>query len=343
MTTPPPCAPRPPRWAERLLLAVLPEGLSRDALLGDLEEDFNERAAHHSPDVARRRYARQAVGIVLRFTLFHATRPQASRPGDPSMLRSALPDIGQGFRSLLHAPSFTLLAVLTLAAGVGSTTAIFSVVDGVLLRPLPYPDADRILAMRYERDGREMVNHSEPEFLDYEAEVASFSDVAAWSNANPTLGSVAEPERIPAIQATASLLPLLGVEPLLGRTYSPEEDVPDGERVVVLSHGLWVRSFAADRGVLGRTIILEDQPYTVIGVMPEGFSFPEPDVQAWMPLRIDRADPWARNNHYLAVVARLAPDIGLPAARSELDALATRSSASYPDFYSTPASFHAYP
>lgn len=272
--TPPP---RPPGWAEWLVRAVVPPGLPRDALLGDLEEELAERAARGSRPAARRRYGRQAVGVVLRYLLFRATRPDETPMGDLPMLRASIDDLAQGLRSLTRAPGFAFLVALTLAAGVGSATAIFSAVDGVLLRPLPYPDPDGLVVLRYERDGEERVNHSEPEFLDYERDVASFSAVAAWTHSSPTLGSEGEPERIESIRASAALLPLLGVEPMLGRVFMAEEDVPDGDRVVVLSHALWVRSFGADRGVVGRPVLLEDVPHTVVGVMPEGFSYPDPD------------------------------------------------------------------
>ena len=334
---------RPPAWAESMLRAVLPAGLSRDALMGDLAEELGDRAARGSPAAARRRYARQATGVVLRYLLFRAVHSLHPDPkGDRSMLRASLDDLLQGLRSLAHAPGFALLAALTLAAGVGSTTAIFSVVDGVLLSPLPYPDADGLVVMRYGREGQEMVNHSEPEILDYESQIASFSAVAAWTHASPTLGSSAEPERITSVRASAALLPLLGVEPMLGRVFTPAEDTPDSEGVVVLSHGLWVRAFAADRDIVGKTVILEDVPHTVVGVMPEGFSYPGPGVQAYTPLRLNRLEPWARNNHWLAVTARLAPGVGLAAAAAELEALGARSTRAYPEFYPTPATFRAY-
>ncbi|HUF75624.1 MAG TPA: ABC transporter permease [Longimicrobiales bacterium] len=337
---------RPPAWAERLICALLPPGLSRDAILGDLEEELVRGSADVGPVRARRRYARQALSVVLHYLLFRAIRDvrrSAPRTGDPSMLRASVDDLAQGFRSLAHAPQFAILAVLTLAAGVGSTTAIFSVVDAVLLRPLPYPSPDELVVLRYERDGQQMVNHSEPEFLDYEREVRSFSAVAAWTSSSLTLGTQGgEPERIASLRASAALLDLLGVEPMLGRAFTREEDTPEGDRVVVLSHGLWVRSFGGDAGVIGRTVVLEDVPHTVIGVMPQAFSYPEPGVQAYTPLRLNRAEPWERNNHYLAVTARLAPGVALAAAAAELEGLGARSTEAYPEFYATSATFRAH-
>ena len=333
---------RPPGWAVRLLRAVLAPGLSRDALLGDLEEELTERASRGSAASARRRYGRQAVGIALRYLRFRVTDHPSPTSGERTMLRSMAHDLGQAIRSLVHAPSFSLLTVATLAVGIGATTAIFSVVYGVMLRSLPYPDADALVVVRHARDGSEMDNQSEPELHDYEREVRSFSAVAGWTTTSPTLGSTDEPERIPAVRATAALLPLLGVQPRLGRFFTPEEDVPGAPATVVLSHALWVRSFGADPGVVGRSILLEGVPTTVVGVMPEGFVFPDPEVMAWMPLGLDTVNPWARNNHYLGVLARLAPGVGLDGARTELEALAARSTRAYPEFYPTPVSFHAY-
>ena len=259
------------------------------------------------------------------------------------MLQSVAHDMGQALRSLARAPGLALLAALTLGAGVGSTAAIFSVVDAVLIRPLPYPESDRLTVLHRASEGRRTLNnHSEPEFLDYEGEVASFGEVAAYADIDLGLGSGAEPELLTAVRATASLFPLLGVEPHLGRVFTAAEDVPDGSPVVVLSHALWVRAFGADPGVVGRSIRIDASACTVVGVMPAGFDFPRTGTKAWVPLSVDRANPWGRGNSYLSVVARLAPGVGLETARAELDALAARSTRLYPEVYATPVSFLAY-
>jgi predicted permease len=284
------------------------------------------------------------MGVVMAHGVFRVVRAVTFQPGERLVFRSVISDVGQALRSLLRAPSFVLLAALTLAVGVGSTTAIFSVVEGVLLRPLPYAEPDELVVLRYEREGRAITNHSEPEIHDYERDILSFAAVAAYAGTSLTLGSASEPERIEVVRATASLLPLLGVAPVAGRVYEAGEDRADAsERVVVLSHGLWLRAFGADRGIVGRTVVLEDVPFTVIGVMPEGFAFPDPGVQAWIPLRMDPANPIARNNHYLGVLARLAPGATLRAAQAELDALGARSAGAWPEFYPGGVRFPARP
>jgi putative ABC transport system permease protein len=339
-------SPRPPSWAEKLLHLCLPAGLLRDSVLGDMAEELALRERRSSARAARRWYARQALGVALRYVVFRAAPSSSAAPstdnarlGDPSMLRSLGQDLGNALRSLLRARSFVIPTVLTLALGVGATTAIFSVVDGVLLRPLPYPDPDRLVVLRNSVAG---ANHSEPEFWDYTRDVDRLASVAAYRESSPVLGSAEEPERIPVILASSTLIPMLGVEPLLGRTYSADEDVAGArDRVVVLSHDLWMRVFGGDPSAVGRTIILEDVPHTVVGVMPAGFGFPAPGIQAWAPLRLDPADPWARNNHYLDVVARLASGASMASADAQLDALGAHSTEAYPRFYSKRVTFLA--
>jgi putative ABC transport system permease protein len=246
-------------------------------------------------------------------------------------------------RALRHAPGFVALTTLTLAVGVGATTAIFSVVDAVLLRPLPYPDADELVVLRYANGEREIDNYSEPEYWDVVREIPGLQQVGAYSRGEPILGGTSEPERIAVVRGTASLLRVLGVQPARGRLFTEEEDVAGAARVVVFSHGLWTRALGADPAAVGGTVLLEDQPHTVVGVMPEGFAFPDPDVQAWMPLALDREDPWGRNNHYLRVVARLDSRVGIEAVRAQLDQLGARATELFPDFYAERVSFRAHP
>ena len=332
----------PPRWARLLLRLILPEGLTRDSVLGDLDEDFDGHRRRTSLPAARWRYGRQALAVALRYGLFRLASSARRQPGDDPMIPSLVHDLGQAFRSLLRAPGFALLAALTLGAGVGATSAIFSVVDAVLLRPLPYPDADALVVLRYADDGREMDNHSEPEYLDYERDLATLSHVAGYQGASAGLGSGDEPRRITGAQVTASFFDVLGVEPERGRAFSAEEDLPGGPPVVLLSHGLWTEAFGGDPSVVGTTILLNDEPHTVLGVMPRSFAFPGDDTRYWVPLALDRADPWDRNNHYLSVVGRLAAGVGIDALQGELDALSARSGQRWPDMYSEQLSFKAY-
>jgi predicted permease len=247
-------------------------------------------------------------------------------------------------RSLRHAPAFVVLVVLTLALGVGATTAIFSVVDGILLRPLPYPEPERLVVFTNTLNGEPMYNHSEPEIFDLEAEDEVFAAVAGYRTSRPLIGVGDEPERLSGVLATASLFDVLAVQPTLGRAFTAVEDRSDAaERVAVLSHELWVRAFGADPDILGRSVLFENLPTTIVGVMPPGFSFPVPGIEVYRPLRMNRADPIARNNHYLTVVARLARGATSGAVAERLRALGVRSTQAYPEFYAQPITFSASP
>jgi predicted permease len=306
--------------------------------MGDLEEELELRAERVSASHARRWYARQALAIATRVVVARAFALEGDR--GPAVIPL---DLVQALRSLRRAPSFLLVTSLTLALGVGATTTIFSVVNGVLLRPLPYAEPERLVVSKVRMGDEELGNHSEPEIMDLMQQREIFGAVAAYRLSQPLLGDGAEPERVRCVLATASLFDVLGVEPLLGRFYTPDEDRPGGDAVAVLSHGLWVRAFGSDPGIVGRTVLFENIPHTVVGVMPAGFSFPLPGVEVWRPLRIDTADPIARNNHYLTVVARLADGVTAADATSRLGELGARSTAAYPEFYSEAMSYRTVP
>jgi predicted permease len=226
---------------------------------------------------------------------------------------------------------------------VGATSAIFSVVDGVLIRPLPYPEPERLVISTVLLGGEETYNHSEPEILDLMEERELFTAVAAYRTTQPLLGDGSEPERVRCLLATASLLEVLGIAPMLGRFYTAEEDQPGEEPVAVLSHGLWRRAFGGDPAIIGKIVLFENLPHTVVGVMPASFSFPTPGVEVLRPLRINRSDPVARNNHYLSVVARLTPGVSHERVEQRLQALGRQSTEAHPGFYSQTLRFRVAP
>ena len=329
-----------------MLLRALPPGLSRDGVLGDLEEEFQLRTRRGTRRQAQRWYAYQAVVVaahVLAHRVLRAGRRPVGAPERGSRRRTTPLDFAQAMRSLRQAPVFVLLAALTLAVGVGATSAIFSVVDGILLRPLPYPEPERLVISSVFLSGEETYNHSEPEILDLMEERELFRAVGAYRVSEPLLGDRSEPERVRCLLATASIFEVLGVAPLLGRFYTVEEDRPGAERVAVLSHSLWQRAFGADPAIVGKSVIFENLPHTVVGVMPAGFSFPEPGIEVLRPLRLNRTNPVARNNHYLGVVARLAPGVSRERLDQGLQALALASTAVHPEFYSQPLRYRAVP
>jgi predicted permease len=236
-------------------------------------------------------------------------------------------DLRYGARMLAKKPGFTLIAVLTLALGIGANTAIFSVVNAVLLRPLAYPNADRLVLVwqNFLPLGLNQVPVSAPEFLDYQEQNQVFERIAAYRSAGFTLTTGAEPKQLIGVRVTASLFPLLGVSAALGRTFLAAEDGAAGARVVVLSHGLWHRRWAADPTLVGKTITLNEESFTVVGVMPPGFQFPpQSQTELWTNVAFDANDLNRRGTRPLQVLARLKPGIGLAQANAELQTIASR-------------------
>ena len=236
-------------------------------------------------------------------------------------------DVRFALRTLLKRPGFTLVAVLTLALGIGANSAIFSVVNAVVLRPLPYAAPERLVALwgDLNQSGFEELELSAPEYADFRARGAHvFEDVAAFNVGGFNLTGAGEPERIQGVYATASLFPTLGVAPLRGRAYTAEEDRPGSDDVAVISHSLWRRRFGSDPAAVGKTVTLDGRPTTIVGVMPPDFRFPGHDTDVWKPAAFDAdlLSPNNRGSHFLSAVARLRPGFTLGRAREEVAALA---------------------
>src|SRR5579859_4789847 len=186
-----------------------------------------------------------------------------------------LHDVRYALRLLLKSPGFTAIAILTLALGIGANTAIFSVVNGVLLRPLPFRDPSRLVLIA-ERSSFPLISTSYENYLDWRDQSHSFESMEATRGGTITLTGAGEPERLNVRMTTAPLFSLLGVNPILGRTFLAEEDRAGGAPVAVLSYGLWQRRFGGARDVLGKSITLDSQPYTIVGVLPSGFELLQP-------------------------------------------------------------------
>jgi predicted permease len=232
-------------------------------------------------------------------------------------------------RQLMNAPAFTAVAVLTLALGVGATTAIFSAVEAVVLRPFPYPAPDR-LAFVFTHwqfgDGDVSVG----DFTDWRKRSKSFSDMTAFDFRGMTMTSGETPDRITDARTTASTFSMYGVKPQLGRVFTADEDQPGRNQVVVLSDGLWRRAFAAKTDVLGTSISLGGVPHMIIGVMPPDFDPTDSHEDAWTPAGFTPEQLAQHDEHYLTVAGRLAPGVTLQAASREMDAIAARMSVEYP-------------
>ena len=244
-----------------------------------------------------------------------------------------LSDLRFALRQLAKAPGFTAVALLTLALGIGACTAIFSVVNGVLLRPLDYPQPEQLAILR-ETNLPEFSEFSvsPPNFLDWEKQLKSFRHLAAAAGAPLNLTGDGEPQRLIGVKATAHYFEVYGVQPVLGRTFLPEEDAPGKDKVVVLSHPLWQRVFGGAADVLGRSLQLNGEPYTVIGVTPPGF-VSQNKTDAWVPMAF-AADETANDNrgaHYLNVTGRLKPGVSAGQADAELKVLSAQLAKQYPD------------
>jgi putative ABC transport system permease protein len=239
-----------------------------------------------------------------------------------------LQDIRYGIRMMLKSRGFTAAAVVALALGIGANTAIFSVVNAVLLRPLPYADPERIVTVwqnLQSNGGPEREFTSPADFDDWKEQSQSFEHMAGVINWGPTLTEQAEPEQLRGAAISYDMFSVLGVEPALGRSFAQEEDRQGAERVVVLSNGLWRRRFGGDPSLVGKTISLSGDSYTVIGIMPPGFKLPMINrSELWRPLYSTLGKSCQRGCIVLRVMARLKPGVTLEVARSEMSAIASR-------------------
>lgn len=244
-------------------------------------------------------------------------------------------DIRFAVRSLVRAPSFTLVAVVTLGLGIGANTAIFSVVDGVLLSALPYDEPENLVTVwldMSERDGPVREWFTPEDFNDFRSETGLFEEVGGWGGWRPTLTGLGEPTVLTAGVVTEGMFEgVLHAQPFLGRGFLPEEDLPGAAGTVVLSHDFWARRLGSDRSVLGRPVILNEQPYIIVGVMPEGFAPPfTRDAQLWGPTQLDPSQ-CGRGCYTIRAVARLAPGVSIEMARERASALAGRLAGDYPE------------
>ncbi len=250
-------------------------------------------------------------------------------------MRNLFSDLRLGLRILLRNPGFSATAVLLLALGIGANTAIFSVVNAVLLRPLPYQDPSRIMQIWHvppakSFPGMTLFSVSPANYLDWQSQNHSFEEMAAYGGARFNVGGKERPESIQAATVAPNFFSILRVQPLLGRGFTPDDDRPGQGHVVVLGNALWRDRYGADPGVVGRNIVLDGETYNVIGVMPRTFKFPT-WAQLWTPLAWTDEKRAVRGNHNYLVIGRLKPGIDIRAAQAELSAIATRLEQLYPE------------
>jgi len=297
-----------------------------DALADDLVRSGMPRDAADAE--ARRRF-----GSVLRMK--EAGHDERRTPIFENLAR----DVRHMSRALRRSPGFAATVILTLGLGIGGNTAIFSVVDQVLLRPLPYPDGDRVLLVleHVDQEGGLAPDRSTPcncvspaNWLDWQRDSRTIENIAVWRGFPVTLTGVGEPVRLNNQGVSAEFFPVLGVRALLGRTINANDDRPKAARVAVISYHLWQERFGADPRVIGRSVTMNGAPAEIVGVMPESFRFLFQDNDVWTPLQFDRTIDWRKTaGRFLDTVARIKADSTIAAARADLGGIAERLAATY--------------
>ena len=294
----------------RLLLRLYPASF-RNEYEDELAAVFAERARH----LSRFRIALAGIADILPNALL-------------AHLELLLQDVRFAFRSFRRAPGFAVTAILVAALGIGANTAAFSLADFVLVRPLPFAQPDRLLKL-WESNPGGRNNASPANYNDWRTQSRSFEALGAYTTRAANLVGMGEPRRLETIRATPEVMPLLGVQPVLGRHFTAEE--ARAERPVVLGHALWQTQFGGQRDVLGKVVRLDGVPYTIVGVMPAVFQFPRRGIDAWTPLVFTQEDFEDRTDTYLEVVGRLRSGVSEEQARRELAVIAGRLEKQYPD------------
>jgi putative ABC transport system permease protein len=302
---------------------------------GDLERELQSDLELEEEEQRERGLSQEEARYAARRAFGNATliREQTRETWGWMRLERFVQDVRYALRQLGRNPGFTAICILTLALGIGATTAIFSVVDSLLLRPLPYPNAPRIVRiwMTFVPRGMMEIPSSEPEFLEYR-QSQSFAHVAAFSVGTLNLTGSGDPLHVAASWGSPDFFSVMGTVPLLGRVFTTDEQQQGHAQVVVLSHRLWQNRFGSSREIVGKSILLNGQSCVVVGVMPQTFNFPGNDVDLWLPLPIALASDKV-GNHYLDLIADLKPQTTLKQARSEMATIQDRILHKYPRYY----------
>ncbi len=246
-------------------------------------------------------------------------------------------DIRYGVRILLRQPLFALVALLTLALGIGANITIFGFVNAFLLRPLPYPDGDRLVRLRPATPSFGVMSIAYPNYLDWQKRNQTFETIACYRYQDLNLTGVEQPERLKALQVSANLLPMLGAQPLLGRLFDPNDDRGQAPRTTILSHSLWQRRFAGNPGIVGEPLLLDGEPYTIVGVLPADFRFPplrQNVADLWLPVGLLQRHDWFthRSNHAgLSGIGKLKPGVTLAQGRADMERVAQQLERDHPN------------
>ena len=230
-------------------------------------------------------------------------------------------DLRYALRNLRKSPGYAAVTILTLALGIGVNSAIFSVVNGVLLKPLPYPRSERLvfISSQFPTLGFDQFWVSAPEFVEFRERNKSFAEVGAYRAGAVNLGTTDQPRRVNSAIVTSELMPVLGVAPIRGRQFTRDDTLPGAEDVAILSQEIWQTAFAADEAVVGRVLRIDGVPTRIVGIMPAGYDVHDAKVQVWLPLTLDPANPGNRGGHFLYLVGRLRDDMSMTQARADVE------------------------
>ncbi|MEO8619468.1 MAG: ADOP family duplicated permease [bacterium] len=312
----------PPMVAERILEWMLPGDMA-EPYLGDLAESFAERWVVDGPAAARRWYWKQALHAPMRLTIRRGHRFRAERrSGDPVMIAIGT-EARHALRGFARRPAFTAIAVLTTAIGIGAATTIFSAANPILFEPLPYPHADRVMSLLQLDDGKPGDRMGYMTIADIRDRSRTLALVAASGSWQGTMTGSGQPALYQGLRVSHQFFSVLGVHPAIGRDFLPSDDRPGAERTVILSNAVWRDRFNGDSSAIGHVTTINDYPYLVIGVMPEGFeSVIQSDAQLWRPLQYDASLPYAcRTCHHLKPIARLRDGVTVTAATQEVNGI----------------------
>ena len=247
-------------------------------------------------------------------------------------MQALLRDVRYAWRSLLRSPGLTIVAALALTLGIGLTTTMFSIVYGALMKGLPYPDGDRIMIINRANPAKDIRNQPLPiqDFVDYRKQQQTFTDLAASTSGTIYVSGDEKAERFTGAWITANMFDMVGVRPMLGRTFRAGEDTPAGEKVMILSYAVWQQRYGSDRNIIGHQLRVNGVPYTVVGVMPEHFAFPDDD-QIWVPMQDDPLATVRGKGPFVQVVGKLKPNVSLDQATVDLATISKRLGAEYKD------------
>ena len=316
--------PAPPRLAESLLRRVLPPGVAGESTKGDLDQEFAESLSTDSALRARVWYSLEALKFAARYgrqeigDWLGSGQRTAKRTGDSTM-SVFMQELRYAVRRLIRSPLFSLVAVLTLAIGIGANTAIFSLVNGILLKPLPFDQPDELVGVWHTAPGLnyDEVNQSPALHYTYVDEGRSFSEIGMWDNDAVSVTGLDEPEEVAAMQVTEGTFRALRIRPLMGRIFTAEDDSPDAPRTAVLSYDYWQTRFGGDPNVLGRTLEVDSRPREIIGVLGADTRFLQYDPAFYLPFRFDRSVLAVGDFSYQGL-ARLAPGVTLEQANADV-------------------------